>query len=157
MLGVLNFEQIIWVYRVHQVLCNYANYIIGKFRITVHFAMLHIVLIISIFILIRSLDVFLDNREYGAIAVFAFLGTICILVCFLECSYIGESVEISRKVKKRFVMRCGRRDKMNKVGKSFQTLVVRTTFPLFTVSKETCLEYLDFSVTHLFNLLCFSN
>lgn len=155
MLGQINSDQIIWVYRTHQVLCNCVNNIIGKFRITVHFAILHIVLIISTFILVTSFDVFVENAEYEALAVFALCAFLCILICFLECTFIGESVDISRNVKYWFVNRCGRRDRMNKVGKSFRTLVVRTTFPLFTVSKETFLEYLDCSFNNLFNLLCF--
>lgn len=149
-LGVMHCDHILRIYRYHQVLCNYLNAIIGKFRIALHFGILHMVFILSTYVLILNLDMFLTLGEYELMGIFGIVMIFIVIICKLECVFIGIMVETSVTMKKRLLtLSSGRRHYVFKTAKSFQILVAKTTYPLFTVKNETYLEFWNVSVDHI--------
>lgn len=153
-LGSLHCDQIIKVYRYNHVLCNYINVLVGNFRIALHFGFAHFIVVLISFILIKNGELFLEQGAYDLIGILIFLLFINVILIKLECSFIGTIIETYKAMKANFLRLSSRRTYSYKAAKSFQTLVVKTTYPLFTVSKDTYLEFWNVSVDHIVNLLC---
>lgn len=153
-LGVMHCDHILRIYRYHQVQCNYLNAIMAKFRIALHFGILHMLFILSTYVLIRNFDMFLAQEEYELVIIFSLVVITVLLLCKLECVFIGTMVETSATMKTRLLTLSSRKHYVFKTAKSFRILVAKTTYPLFTVRNETYLEFWNVSVDHIVNLLC---
>lgn len=154
LLGELRQDRVVWLYRSHQTLCNYINGIMQHFRLAIHFAILHIGIVIIIFLIMRNYQVCIENDDYEVLILFSMLLLISITVIRVECIHVGTVVDSSNEVKQWIVRNTGRRSYLNKVGRSFQVMVIATAGNLFTVSRDTFLEFCNVCVDHLVNLLC---
>jgi len=155
MMGQMDCHKMIKIYRCHQLLCIYLNEIVAKFRMAAHFAMMHVCVILSIYMIIRNFSTFIEKGVVDLLLVFGMFATFGLSLCKLECTFLGSLVESSEEFKGSFLKLSGRKRYSHKVARSFQTLQARTTYPLFHVEKGTFLEFVDVSVDHIVNLLCF--
>lgn len=153
-LGVMTMDKIISVYRNNQVLCCHANSFIAMFRFSLHFAMLHILFIVCSFLVIKHFNTFFEMGAMELIGVLFMFIIIAIGICKFECLLAGATVESSDDFKQSFLKLLGRSHYAYKTALSFQRLSVKTTYPLFTLSHESYLEFLNVSVDHIVNLLC---
>ncbi len=153
-LGTLSDDKIIRVFRSSQLLCNRWNILFGKFRVTIHFSVLHIAFITCCFLQIRYHKLFLANDSFAIMAIIMF-ATICvILIAKYECSFVGTMVDDSREFKTACLKYANRKSCMYKTAKSFPTLITTTTYPMFTLNNESYLEFWNVSIDHIVNLLC---
>ncbi|CAL8130777.1 unnamed protein product [Orchesella dallaii] len=154
-LGAASHHQIIFVYRSHQLLWTHYNALIAKLRISLHFAMLHVLVVALTFIVIRYMGEFLRDGEYF----FAFLivsGLLSsIVTAKLECKLIGKLVKDSVNMKEKLLKLSGRGGFVYKTARSFLPHRALSTYPFFVVTNETFLEFLDICVDHVVNLLLF--
>lgn len=153
-LGTLSDDKIIRVFRSSQLLCNRWHSLFGKFRVTIHFSVLHIGFITCCYLQIRYHKLFLNNNSLEIMAVIVFATIIFVLITKYECSFVGTMVDGSREFKVSCLKYANIKSCMYKTAKSFPTLITTTTYPMFTLNNESYLEFLNVSIDHIVNLLC---
>lgn len=153
-LGTLSDDKIIRVFRSSQLLCNRWHALFAKFRVTIHFSVLHIAFITCCFVQIRYHNLFLANNSFLLMVMIMFVTIGLILIVKYECSFIGTMVDGSREFKTACLKYANRRSRMYKSAKSFPTLITTTTYPMFTLNNESYLEFWNVSIDHIVNLIC---
>lgn len=156
-LGLLTDQQICWLFRCGQILCNRWHSVFAGTKISVHFACLHVVVVALGYILIRYSGMLLFYNAIGIIIIC----TICMLTGILcirnECSFIGEMVDASRNFKEACIRKSLRTTWIYKTAKSFPTLMTSCTHPFFVTNNATYLDFWDYTVDHIVQLLCLIN
>lgn len=146
---------LIATYRSLQTLCTCLNALIKRFRVACHIAIVHILIVLFTFLLMRNYELCFDNGEYGVLFVMATLLSIAMIVIRLECIEIGLVVDTSTSIKEWVVDNTRRKHYFNKAVRSLQVMYLATAGDLFIVSKDTFVEFYNISLDHLINLLCF--
>lgn len=153
-LGVMSSDRILSIYREHQILCIYNNSFVAMFRVSLHFALLHSMFILCLYLIIKYFAMFVEKGAMELIGVLMMFVLIALGIVKIESILGGHVVESSVTLKKSLMMLTSRKTSEYKVAVSLQKLSVKTTYPLFSVSHETFLEFLNVSVDHIVNLLC---
>lgn len=153
-LRLLTDQQICWVFRCSQILCNRWNFIFAGTKISMHFASYHVIVVALCYLLIRYSGLLLFHNAIGIIIICTICILACILCCRYECSFIGEMVDTSRKFKQACIRNSLRTSWIYKAAKSFPTIMTSCTFPFFVANNATYLDFWNHTVNHIVELLC---
>lgn len=154
--GMQSEMDLIWMYRVFQLIAGLFNIPVKTSRLAFHLFALQVTVVTACFSLIRFHDIMFKGDSIGY--VLAFILLICIfwavVLIVLESFALNEIQITSENFKNNIRYGTSRNLAVNKASRSFQEVTLYTAGPCFRLNKSSFLQWCDQAIDRLVTLLC---
>lgn len=155
-IGNVSETKLILVYRTLQILIGIANFWLAKLRFAHHVVSLHLISVLSAFVLIKNFNLLTNQPSlvtFTLILLIFVCGLTTIFVFYMEC-YFMDGLHSKYLTFRRNILCCCRvSSACNKEVKSFREISLQTAYPFCRVNKSTFPEWCDTAINNLINLL----